>query len=284
MRSKIVLLGLAAFFVFIMCQSSFAGKKVRYQFERGKTYKYSTTVNAKTSGQMMGQEFTMTSGANLDFSLTPIDSKSGVNTLTVTFDKFEIKLDMPMMGFHDSTIVMSEYAGKRMKVMMTDFGKSLSVEPIDTIPPSRLVMMASLNPADLFKQLFFELPDKELDVNSTWKKDVPDTTTRGAMKMITKQNVEFKVAGTEKMNNFKCWKIDIKGSSVLEGSGSQRGNDVTIDGTVKVSGTAYVAPAEGVFVSSEQTMENDMTTTVTGSQTGASTMTITSTVKTVLVK
>ena len=156
---------------------------------------------------------------------------------------------MPMMGFNDSTIVMQEYVGKRVKVVMTDKGKTLSVEPIDTIPPSRVQMMASLTPSDLFKQILLELPEKELDVNGSWKKDAPDTISRGGMKMVVKQNIEFKIVGAEKKNDFNCWKIAITGTSTIEGSGNQRGTDVTIDGTVKINGAAYIAPAEGVFVS-----------------------------------
>jgi len=53
---------------------------------------------------------------------------------------------------------------------------------------------------------------------------------------------------------------------------------------VKISGTAYIAPAEGVFVFSEQSNNTEMTTTATGSQTGASTLIIDTKVKTILIK
>ena len=102
--------------------------------------------------------------------------------------------------------------------------------------------------------------------------------------MIVKPNIVFNIVGTEKKNDFNCWKIAIAGTSAIEGSGNQNGADVTIDGTVKIKGTAYFAPEEREFVSSEQSSETEMTTTATGSQTGASTMSINAMVKTVLVK
>jgi hypothetical protein len=284
MRIRVILVSLAVVLVFLLCQSSTAGQKLRYNFEKGKVYKYSAVVESKMSGQAMGQEFTMTSGADFDYALSLVSANAGVMTLTVTFEKFNIKLNMPMMGFNDSTIVMQEYVGKRMKVVATDQGKTLAVEPIDTIPPSRIQMMASLTPKDLFKQILLEFPEKELDVNGSWKKVAPDTVSRGGMKMVTKPNLDFKVVGTEKKNDFSCWKIAISGTSTIEGSGTQGGVDVTIDGTVKINGAAYIAPADGIFVLSEQSNETEMTTTATGSQTGASTMSITTTVKTALVK
>ena len=282
MRFRTILISFAA--LAFLCQLCTAGQKLRYNYEKGKTYKYSAVVESKTSGQAMGQEFTVTSGADFDYSISLVSMDAGVMTLTVTYEKFNIKLNMPMMGFNDSTIVMQEYAGKRVKVVATDRGKTLTIEPIDTIPPSRVQMMASLTPKDLFKQILFELPEKEQDLNSSWKKDSPDTTSRGGMKIVTKQNIDFKIVAAERKNDLDCWKISINGTSTLEGSGSQQGADVTIDGTVKMNGAAYVAPAEGVFVLSELSNETEMTTTATGSQTGASTMSINTTIKNTLVK
>jgi hypothetical protein len=284
MRSRTIRVSLAVIVILLLSQLSLAGQKLRYNFEKGKVYKYSTVVESKTSGQASGQEFSMTSGADFDYSISLLSTKAGVMTVKVVFDRFNIKLNMPMMGFNDTTIVMQEYVGKRVKVVITDKGKTLSVEPIDTIPPSRLQMMASLTPSDLFKQILIELPEKELDLNGSWKKDLPDTISRGGMKMLVKPNIVFTIVGAEKNNDFNCWKIVSTGTSTIEGSGNQRGADVTVDGTTKNKGTAFIAPEEGVFVLSEQSNETEMTTTATGSQTGASTMSISATVRTALVK
>jgi hypothetical protein len=284
MRSRTILVNLTLLFVFLCCQISTAGQNLRYNYKNTKVYRYSSIIENKTSGQSMGQEFTMTSSTALDYSISPVSANDGVLTLIVKFEKFIVKLNIPMMGFEDSTIVMHEYVGKRVRVVMSDKGKTLSIEPIDTIPPSRIQMMVSLTPSDLFKQILLELPEKELEINGSWKKDQSDTISRGGIKMVTKPNIEFKIAGVEKKNNFNCWKIAINGTSTIEGNGAQQGADVTIDGTVKIAGAAYIAPEEGVFVLSEQSNETEMTTTFTGSQTGTSTMSINTTVKTALIK
>ena len=190
MRSRTLHVSLALLFILLLSQMSTAGQKLRYNFEKGKVYKYSTVVESKTSGQSMGQEFSMTSGAYFDYSLSLLSANADVITLKIVFDKFNIKLNMPIMGFNDSTIVLQEYVGKRVKVVMTDKGKTLSVDPIDTIPPSRIQMMTSSTPSDLFKQILLELPEKELDLNGSWKKEMPDTIFRGGMKMAVKTQAQ----------------------------------------------------------------------------------------------
>jgi hypothetical protein len=257
---------------------------VHYTFEQGKSYQYSTIVDTKVVGQAMGQEFNITSGTTLNYSLTILEQKDHLMKLTATITRFAMQINFPMMGLNDSTIVMSEYNGKRIQIVMTEKGKTLSVESQDTIPPSRVLAMLKLSPNDLFKQLFLELPDHELEVNGTWKKTNPDTTVRGGMKTVMKQNIECKVSGREEINHYSCWKILINGSSQMEGSGSQGGNDVSIDGTIKVHGMVWIAPEKGIFVSSEQSVDNDVTTTVTGSQTGASTMLVKTTIQSKLVQ
>jgi hypothetical protein len=274
----------AVLFILLQFQVSTAGQKLRYNFAKGKAFQYSALIESKTSGQSMGQEFSITSSTDFDYAISLLQANASVLTLNVEFKKFNTKLNMPMMGFNDTTIVMKEYVGKRVKVIASDIGKTLSVVPIDTIPPSRLQMMAGLNPSDLFKQLLLELPEKEVGLNDSWKKDNPDTISRGGMNMVMKPKIEYKIVGEEKKNDLRCWKIDFSGTSTIEGTGNQRGMDVTLDGTVKMKGTMYFAPGEGIPVLTEQTSDTDMTTTFTGQQTGAQTVSVSASVKIALVK
>jgi hypothetical protein len=270
-------------FVFLLCGCGSRRLAVQYRFEEGKSYQYSTIVDSKVVGQTMGQEFNTTSVTTFGYSLMIQEKKEHLLKLTATITKFAVRNNFPMMGLNDSTIVMSEYIGKRMQVLMTERGKTLSVEPLDAIPPSRVLVMTGLMPIDLLKQLFLELPDRELEINGSWKKTNPDTITRGKMKMVMKPNVDYKITGVEKKSDYSCWKILISGSNLMEGSGSQGGNDVSSDGIIKINGTAFFAPEKGIFVSSEQSVDNDLTTTVAGSQTGTSTMLIKTTIRSRLV-
>jgi hypothetical protein len=284
MRSPLFCMSCLIALFLLSMHPSLAGQKFVYKFEKGKIYSYSSAIESKTSGQMGGQEFTVTSGAQFNYNIASAGKSGNVLTLTATIEKFEMKLDMPMMGFKDSIITMPEMIGKKIQVKITPQGKTISVTPIDTVKPSRLMMMGNVNPVDLFQKVFFEFPEKELDVNAAWKKTDPDTMIRAGMKMITKNNIDFMIAGKEKKNDYDCWKITIGGKSMVEGSGTQQGADVTIDGTVKTNGSAYASPKDGLFVGADQSTESDMTVTATGSQSGASTMMSSTKVKTNLVK
>ena len=79
MRSRTILVSLTALFILLFVRSVLRGKSFTINFEKGKVYKYSTIVESKTSGQSMGQEFTMTSGADFDYSISLISANDAVS-------------------------------------------------------------------------------------------------------------------------------------------------------------------------------------------------------------
>jgi hypothetical protein len=259
----------AAIIIVLFAVSLEAGQKLRYKFEQGKKYSYATTVDNKTTGQGMGQEFTVTAVSNLDYTVVVDTVRDGSFKLTITLDKFVNKINMPAMGFSDSTIAMTEWEGKRVSVTMSELGKVLSIEAIDQIPPSKLGMLLRVGPTDMFRRIFFEFPDRELGVDTVWKNTDPDTTRQMGLTIAVKPNLEFKVAGRESKNGLDCWKIVFSGTNLTTGSGSMQGMDITVDGSTKISGTVFFAPKEGVFISAEQSNDAESTQTFTGAQSGA---------------
>jgi hypothetical protein len=258
--------------IIMLCAVSLeARQKLRYNFEQGRKYSYTTTIDNKTTAQGMGQEMTVTAVSNLDYTVALDSVHDGLFTLIITLDKFVNKINMPLMGFNDTTIVMTEWEGKRVHVTMNDLGKVLSVEAIDQIPPSRLGAMLQVGPSDMFRKIFFEFPDQELGIDSVWKNTDPDTSRQMGMTIAVKPNVEFKIAGKELNNGLNCWKVVFTGTNITTGSGSMQGMDIAVDGATKVSGTVYFAPQEGVFLSAEQANDAEMTQTFSGAQSGAQT-------------
>ena len=97
MHLRTVFMSLTLLLVFLLCQICTAGQELHYKFEKGKAYNYSTVIESKMSGQSMGQEFTMTYGADFDYSISLVSANDGVIALAVKFEKFKSKLNMPMM-------------------------------------------------------------------------------------------------------------------------------------------------------------------------------------------
>ncbi len=259
-----------------------AGQKLHYKFEQGKKYSYATTIENKITGQGMGQEFTVTTFSDLNYTVVLDSVRAQSFKLIITLDKFVNKINMPQMGFNDSTVAMTEWEGKRVSVTMNELGKVLSIEAMDQIPPSKLGMLMRVGPTDMFRKIFFELPDQELGIDSSWKDTGVDTTNQMGIKIVVKPNLEFKIAGKELKNGLECWKIVFSGTNITTGSGSMQGMDVSVDGSTKISGTVYFAPHEGVFSSAEQSNDAEATQTFSGAQSGAQTTSSIVVIKSVL--
>ena len=267
---------LISLFTIVSCQlfsPSAADKVLRYKYETGKPYSYNVIVETKTSGQAMGQEFTATVVNDFQFTLQVTEKSADQLTFKATIDKFLTRIDVPLMGMNDSTIEMKNFIGKRFEVVMTTRGKTLSVTPLDSIPPTRGMQMMQSNPADLFQRIFVELPEQEAPLQSTWKTTKSDTIMRSGIRIITKPEINFIITAEEQHAGYKCRKIEFNGKSTMEGTGTVQGLEVTVDGTMMLKGTMFVATKEGILTGGEQSTDMDMTQTFSGQQTGAQSMT-----------
>jgi hypothetical protein len=258
--------------LFILFSPSMHGRDVRYKLEKGKTYRYSISFSTTTNGQGGGQEFKITSSTEIGISLKVEEAVNHGYTSLLTIDRFTVRINFPLMGYDDSTVTVKEYVGKRIRIAMTDFGKTTAVDPLDPIPPTAVQSFIGLGPAEMFKRFFFELPEKEIDVNSTWDKNVPDTTTRNDMKVVVKQDMDFKVASEEKIGGRDCFKIVYTGKGSFTGEGNQRGMKIAVGGTSKSDGITFFAPGEGLFISTDYTTDNNIGVTLEGGQTAVQTM------------
>ena len=144
-------------------------------------------------------------------------------------------------------------------------------------------MMGGGNPTEFLRRLFVELPEKEAGIGDSWKQTRPDTTNAQGMKIITKPDVTFKIAGSETVGGFECLKISFEGTSSQYGTGSRQEWKWSL--TAQSSPKAlYFAPKEGLMVALEQTSTNEMNISGNGEQMFLATNSTTSTSKIVLVK
>jgi len=260
------------------------GEKLRYQLPKGVTNKYKLTSDSKTKAQMMGQDFTTTTWSLFGITLTGEDAgKNGELICVGKVDTNLTKIDSPMMK--DTARVMKEINGKRVRLTLSPLGRTLKSVQVDEIPQTQAMqMMGGGNPTEFLRRLFVELPEKEAGIGDSWKQTRPDTTNAQGLKIITKPDVTFKIAGSETVGGFECLKISFEGTSSQYGTGSRQGMELVLDGTVKSKGTVYFAPKEGFMVSLEQTSTNETNISGTGEQMFTATQSTTSTSKVVLVK
>jgi hypothetical protein len=260
------------------------GEKLRYQMAKGVTHEYTVTSDTKSKSQMMGQEFSASSWTFFGISMTGEDvGKNGELIFVAKVDTNLTKIDSPMLK--DTNRVLKEFNGKRVRLTLSPLGKTLKSVPIDSVTLSpQMQMMGGTRPAEFLRRVLLELPEKEVGVGDTWKKTNPDTTIAQGMKIVTKPNIQFKIAGNEKVGGYDCVKITFDGTSSQYGTGSRQGMEMVIDGNVKTKGTAYFAPAEGLLLSIDQTSTTEMNISGTGEQMFTGTQSITQSSKVKLVK
>jgi hypothetical protein len=245
--------------------SSYGGEKLRYQMAKGGTYKYVLTSNTKGTTQAMGQE--MQSKTASYFSISLLVENTSANALTLVAKVDSNVSNVEAMVMKDSALVLKEINGKRVRMTMSTLGKIVKTTVVDTIAPSRAMQMTGAgNPADFLRQLFVKLPDQAVGVGDTWKYSTSDTITMQGMPIITKPNIQFKVAGTQLVGGYDCLKITFEGISSMYGTGSRQGMELVIDGTVKSKGTTFFAPKEGLLISVDAESTTDLNVSGTGEQ------------------
>jgi hypothetical protein len=281
MMRRLIVLGIGAI---MLAAPLVAQQRLRYKFDPGKQYRYETSMENKTNGHGMGQDFSVSYQSYLTYTVYVEDYRYGMFSLLITLEKFVNRIHMPMLGYRDSTVVMKEWEGKRVKVVMDDYGRTVSSQAVDSISPSSLGPMVQLGPADMFRHIFFELPEKNVGIDSSWRKFETDTAAQMGLQLIIKPNIDFLIASTEPQEGYPCWKISFGGTTTTSGAGSIQGTDIAVDGSTKIAGTAYFAPTEGLLIAADQTNDSEMTQTFSGAQIGSQTVASVAVIKSTLKK
>lgn len=258
-------------------------EQLRYQSEKGVAHQYKINSDITQKMQMMGQDFTSLMSSAIELSLEGDGVRDAQLIFIGKIGKNLSKIDSPMMK--DTAMVSMDVNGKRVQIVVTPLGKTLKTVALDSIPPPANPMTGNLvNPTEMMRRLFVELPEKALAVGDTWKQTRPDTTNAQGMKIISKPDITYKIAGTEKKNGYDCLKITFEGAASQYGTGSRQGMELVIDGTSKSKGTAYFASKFGILVSVESSNTSDTNISGAGEQMFSATQSVTAISKMVLVK
>ncbi|MCX6134025.1 MAG: hypothetical protein NTU47_09460 [Ignavibacteriales bacterium] len=278
-----------SFFYLLVCTAlvsvAFAGgEKLRYKMAKGTTHAYTLTSDTKTKAQMMGQDITTSAWSMFGVSITGENvGANGEMVLVAKVDTNLSKIDSPMMK--DTARVMKEINGKRVRLTVTAMGKTVKSEAIDKFEASQqMQMMGGGSPADYMRGLFVKFPEQAVGVGESWKQTTPDTMNARGFNIVVKPDVTFKIVAAEKFGGYDCLKISFEGPSSQYGTGSQGGMELVIDGTIKVKGTAYFAPKEGLLVGVDQTTTTDTNISGTGEQMFTAVQSSTAASKVTLVK
>lgn len=233
--------------------------QLKYNFKKGETYQYNNAMDLNSVVQVMNQEMKTASVANITLNFKVDDVKENKNLVLITaVDSGIVKVHSPMK---DTTISLNFIAGKRTKLEMSQLGKVINKEIIDTINNPLLGAIGSQESFRLFR-----LPEKAIKVGETWNS--LDTVAMDMMggKVTNTTNTVNTLAGKEDIMGYKCLKITFTGDTKSEGNANVMGQNLFLEGTGKMSGTVYIEPIKGIIVQSDSNLDMEMTMATTGDQ------------------
>ena len=257
-----ILLGTAALVVLCITGSPAQEKyTLTYRFQPGTTYLYADTSRSNQTQEMQGQEMKMTSLTTMRTRIVCESVKTdGAMMLIASLDSMTAVMKSPM---RDTTMVMNDLLGKRVRITLAPGGAVLNRETIDSLKVTG-IMARGMSMREAVR--FHRMSKDPVGVGSTWKSDVVDSVDMMGGKMISHIKMDYAVAGKAVCEGRSCLQIGYKGDIAIEGKGSMMGMDLFMEGKGKTSGTLLLDPAEGLPVQETSSTDTEMTAAVTGQQ------------------
>jgi len=230
---------------------------LRYNFEKGKTYRYMVETEAKVTQRIQRQENVSTINRT---DVVRIDIHDVSDSMLTAFVSYESIFGELQTRQQRITIGGQGFTGKKVKWTITNLGKTITIAKVDTFAESQAIG----DPISNFKQLVIPLPRKLLQVGDAWTQTEPDTINAMGSQFISVPDIEYKVTDYETKANYNCLKITYKGKVSFEGKGTMQGVTFSVTGESKPEGTVFFAPQEGVIVAQESTDDQETSTELSG--------------------
>jgi len=153
---------LTAALFFAAISASAQTYNLNYNYEANKDYIYNITVENKMTQEVMGQEMTFNSTMKSVAKMESIGKNENGNLMfTFSLDSATVNTTSPM---GDTTIVLQDMVGKRIKLELSPKGRIVKREVIDSV--SGNFMTGSQINRETINLL--DLPDNEINIGDTW--------------------------------------------------------------------------------------------------------------------
>lgn len=246
--------------LFTVIPASAQTYNLNYNYEANSNYIYDITVQNKMTQEVMGQEMTFNSNM-MSVAKMKSSGKNNSGNLLFTFslDSAKVKTSSPM---GDTTIVLEDMIGKRIKLEISPKGSVVKREVVDSVKGN--FMTGSQINRETINLL--DLPENEINIGDTWTVTKTDSVENAGGVFINSGLTTYKLVGKETYNGCECLKIESTSDMQIEGSGSMQGFDYVAEGSGKSTGTAYFDFEKGVLNGLMQKIELQMTLAGTGQQ------------------
>ncbi len=246
---------MAGFFVSCALPTQPSGEKIyelKYQLAKG------TKITMISSGELnsvmdqMGTEVVSDifyEGEDI-FVVLSADKEKGL-TMEYEFGERSQDVDGPMGS--DSTD-FSDLIGKKVEFILLPNGKAEGFEGFDVLPEITSSTGDELNEETYIlgiKTTFPLLPDGPVKIGDTWTDNQVMDIPQGNSILKLENNLTYKLIEETEKDGFDCLKIEITGTSRLNGDFEQGGMALYIEREGTSTGTLYFAYKEGMLISLE---------------------------------
>jgi len=242
---------------FITVQS-LAQDALEYKFAKGKTYLFSTVTSSNMTQEMGGQEMKMSQGNRFLLRALVDEVKNGSAVLLVSADSAVTHSKNPM---RDTTMVLTDLIGKRMKITVSKSGDILDRQVVDSVTFGGQMRGAQ---RELLSLLV--LPVKPVKQGDKWSLTKNDTVDQMGGKIFTSTQFEFSHAGKENKLGHNCVRINFTAKISTNGNMKMQGMELFVEGGGKVSGTLYFDPDKGIPILVDSQTDTETTMAATGQQ------------------
>jgi len=226
---------------------------------KGKTYQYTSADSVDMLQEIMGmqQKVNTVAHGTVTIESEGVDDAGNV-TFLMWYDALEMKLSSMVM---DTTFTNpAGLVGKKIRKSIRPNGDQVKTTEIDQLDAQLRQQM----PID--KEFFLNLPEVKLRQNEAVKVTDSDTLSLMGGLMTSKSEAEYVVTGTEKRAGYNCAVVTFSGNVEIDGDANVGGMKLVIEGDGKVKGVIYFAEEQGFLVVSEQTIDMEMSATMSGPQ------------------
>jgi len=256
MRGLLVLILVAG----TMTLAQSGGIKLRYGFEKGKVYRYRTSMEffnvALPPGKEVSAKPSAEMGIGISLSVVPGSSTAGKEWKIVA-DTVGMRATGPDGA--SRVVAFEQLRGKSMELLTDDRGVPRGVQAVE---PSALNQTRELG-FELFSRdllyimlIFPQFPEKSVETNESWRFSWSDTVSRGGQHITFTRDTECKVVGQARVGGQTCNKIAYTVHTRFRGQ--------TASGETTATGTLYCSEG-GIPLKSEAVMKTLIT--AGGSQT-----------------
>ncbi len=236
--------------------------QLEYKFQKGKTYRFKSTTASDMTQEAMGREMKMTGGSDMIARAVIEDVLSdGSMVMVVSADTAVTRSKSPMS---DTTMVLTNIIGKRMRITVDKTGKVQTREVIDSVRYEGRGVVGRAPQREVMG--FTNLPDKPVKMGEKWTISRADTLDMMGGKTVTASDIEYTLVGSETKLGHDCLKIAFAGKTTTTGKMSSMGMEMFIEGDGKTSGTVFFDPKQGLPVLVESASDDERTMATTGQQ------------------